>query len=90
MQNENLPQVLWHAVETGDLQTIRNAVIKGADVEARDMKERTAINIASQNGQVEAMKTLLAAKSMARIERLGLPLVQQKAVPTVSKKKASS
>lgn len=78
MDLSELQEQLWLASECGDLSAIRSAVIKGADVELRDNKERNAINIASQYGHAEALQTLLAAKSMARLERLGLPLFPSK------------
>lgn len=62
---------LWIAAFKGDLAAIRMAVMNGADIDARDHEGRTAINIASQYGQVEALKTLLAAKEMKRMAALG-------------------
>lgn len=72
--DKNVQEQLWIACETGDVASIRMSVIEGADVDARDAQERTALNIASQYGHVEAYKTLMAARAMARLERLKLPL----------------
>ncbi|MAS86488.1 MAG: hypothetical protein CMH30_00715 [Micavibrio sp.] len=78
MIDMELQKELWNAAEIGDLAAIRMAVVKGADVEMRDEKERSAINIASQHGQANALSTLLAAKAMARLERYNLPLAPVK------------
>lgn len=74
MTDMDLQKQLWLACECGDISSIRTAIIKGADVEMRDEKERSALNIASQYGFTEAMQTILAARSMSRLGRLGLPL----------------
>ena len=55
---------LWQAAEKGDCGQIRIAIVNGADIDARDDQGRTARNIASQYGHVEALKTLTAAKQM--------------------------
>ncbi|MEM6780375.1 MAG: ankyrin repeat domain-containing protein [Pseudomonadota bacterium] len=55
---------LWEASAKGDCGQIRLAILNGADIDARDETGRTALNIASQNGQTDAMKTLTAAKHM--------------------------
>lgn len=62
---------LWIGAFKGDLRAIRMAVMAGADIEARDHEDRTAINIASQQGHIEALKTLLAAKEMKRMAIAG-------------------
>ncbi len=58
---------LWIGAFKGDLPAIRMAVMNGADIDARDHEGRTAINIASQYGQAQALKTLLAAREMKRL-----------------------
>ena len=78
MVDLELQKELWNASEIGDLSAIRMAVVKGADVEMRDDKDRSAINIASQHGHANALSTLLAAKAMARLERYNLPLTPVK------------
>ncbi len=55
---------LWQAAKEGDCGQIRLAVLNGADIGARDENGRTALNIASQYGHTDAMKTLTAAKHM--------------------------
>ena len=62
---------LWQAARKGDCYAIRVLVINGADLEARDLEGRTAINIATQYSQQEALKTLLAAREMKRMAKLG-------------------
>lgn len=56
---------LFEGAKTGDCSLIRRAVLSGADLDARDEEGRTALNIASQYNQLEAHKTLMAAKHMA-------------------------
>ena len=64
-------QKLWEASRKGDCPAIRMAVMDGADIDSRDMDGRTAINIATQYNQHDALKTLLAAKEMKRMAALG-------------------
>lgn len=64
-------QSLWDAARSGDCAKIRRLVMEGVDLEARDPQGRTAINIASQYRQQDAMKTLLAAKEMRYMAKLG-------------------
>ncbi len=64
-------QKLWEASRKGDCPAIRMAVMAGADIDSRDMDGRTAINIATQYNQQDALKTLLAAKEMKRMAALG-------------------
>ena len=59
------------AARAGDCHAIRVLVMEGVDLDARDASGRTAINIATQYNQREALKTLLAAKEMRRLARLG-------------------
>lgn len=64
-------QMLWAAAYSGDCAMIRKLVMDGADLDARDGDGRTAINIATQYGRQDALKTLLAAKEMRYLASLG-------------------
>ncbi|MCB1530537.1 MAG: ankyrin repeat domain-containing protein [Rhodospirillales bacterium] len=64
-------EVLWRAARRGDCYAIRRLVLDGVDVDARDPQGRTAINIATQYGQAEAHKTLLAAREMRYLASIG-------------------
>lgn len=64
-------QMLWAAAYRGDCRMIRMLVMEGVDLEARDEDGRTAINIATQYGRQEALKTLLSAKEMRYLASLG-------------------
>lgn len=84
---------LWKAAEEGDCGAIRYLVMNGADIGARDPLERTALNIATQYGHVEAVKTLLAAKRMKFMMALGLSpeeaAAQEAGTSSSDKEKAS-
>lgn len=67
-----IQEALWAAAKAGDKEKIRMLVVAGADVEAEDDLGRTAVNIASQYGQAEAYRTLLAAREMQQLMRAGL------------------
>lgn len=62
---------LWQAAMTGDCYAIRMLVMEGVDLEARDGQGRTAFNIATQYNQQNALKTLLAAREMKRMAKMG-------------------
>lgn len=64
-------QALFIAVRAGDCAKIRMLVMDGVDLDARDPMGRTAINIATQYSQQNALKTLLAAREMRRMAALG-------------------
>lgn len=64
-------KALWMAAKSGDCYAIRLLVMDGVDLEARDSQGRTAVNIATQYNQTEAIKTLMAAKEMRRMSKLG-------------------
>ena len=64
-------RMLREAAQSGDCYIIRMLVVDGVDLEARDASGRTALNIATQYNQVQAIKTLLAAKEMRRMAKLG-------------------
>lgn len=57
-------KALWEASKSGDCAVIRLSIVNGADIDARDEQGRTAMNIATQYGHIDAMKTLTAAKHM--------------------------
>lgn len=64
-------RMLREAAMAGDCYIIRNLVMDGVDLEARDASGRTALNIATQYNQKEAIKTLLAAREMRRLSQIG-------------------
>lgn len=64
-------KMLREAAKAGDCYIIRNLVMDGVDLDARDASGRTALNIATQYNQKDAIKTLLAAREMRLMARLG-------------------
>ncbi len=62
---------LWNAAQKGDCYALRVLVMDGVDLDARDKQGRTALNIATQYNQKQAIKTLMAAKEMQRMAKLG-------------------
>lgn len=64
-------KMLREAAKAGDCYIIRNLVMDGVDLEARDASGRTALNFATQYNQKEAIKTLLAAREMRRLAQIG-------------------
>ena len=70
-QKDMRERALWTAAKAGDCGRIRVLVMEGVDLESRDSEGRTAINIATQYNQRDALKTLLAAKEMRRMAKLG-------------------
>ena len=72
MTNEELQKALWAAAQKGEKEKIRMLVVAGADVTAEDADGRTALHIASQYGQADAYKTLLAAREMQELMRAGI------------------
>ncbi len=64
-------KMLREAAKEGDCYIIRNLVMDGVDLDARDASGRTALNIATQYNQKEAIKTLLAAREMRRLAQIG-------------------
>lgn len=70
-------KALWVAARAGDCYAIRVLTMRGVDLDARDAQGRTAIHIATQYNQMDALKTLLAAKEMRRMAKFGeLPQTQ--------------
>ncbi|PZO87642.1 MAG: hypothetical protein DI626_03510 [Micavibrio aeruginosavorus] len=65
-------KILWIAAQNGDCARIRLLVMEGVDLDARDEQGRTALNIATHYNQSNAIKTLMAAKEMLRMAKLGL------------------
>lgn len=72
MKQARLEQALWTAAQNGDCARIRMLVMEGVDLDARDAQGRTALNIATHCNQANAIKTLMAAKEMLRMAKLGL------------------
>jgi hypothetical protein len=63
---------LWQAAKKGDQMTIRRLVYDDVDFDARDEEDRTAFNIATQYGQHKAAQTILAARQMQAMQKIGL------------------
>jgi len=76
MTKDELQKALWTAAQKGDKEKIRMLVVAGADVSAEDDLGRTALNIASQYGQADAYKTLLAAREMQELHQAGITVGQ--------------
>ena len=68
----NAQERLWQAAAKGDKATIRVLALEDVDFDARDAQERTAFNIATQYGHHDAAQTILAAKQMKSMQRMGL------------------
>ena len=64
-------RMLRDAAAAGDCYMIRHLVMDGVDIDARDASGRTALNIATQHNQAQAIKTILAAREMQRLAKLG-------------------
>lgn len=63
---------LFKAATTGDKAAIRALVFEDVDFDARDEEDRTAFNIATQYGHVDAAQTILAARQMKAMQNMGL------------------
>lgn len=68
---EMMEAMLRAAAFYGDCQMVRTLVMRGVDLEARDSAGRTAFHIATQYCNHDVIKTLLAAREMRRMARLG-------------------
>jgi len=68
----NAQEKLWAAAAKGDQGMIRALVFEDIDFDARDDQDRTAFNIATQYGHSAAAQTILAAKNMKEMQRMGL------------------
>ena len=84
MTPQDMQKALWEAARKGDKQKIRMLVVAGADVSATDEEGRNALNIASQYGQADAYKTLLAAREVQDLLKAGMqpPMVAAGAQPS--------
>jgi ankyrin repeat protein len=78
MTPNEMQQALWAAAQKGDKEKIRMLVVAGASVTAEDELGRTAMNIASQYGQADAYKTLLAAREMQELMQAGLAFSEKR------------
>lgn len=67
-----ISNVWFNAAETGDIATIRALIVQGIDIDMRDQQERTALNIASQKSHTDVMTTILAARQMNYLKKIGL------------------
>lgn len=69
---DDLNQQLRMAACVGDCAKIRLLIMSGADVDARDEEGWTAFNLATSSGQAKAATTLLAARQLSYISRMGI------------------
>ena len=72
MDQTELNQKLWDATEAGNCADIRRLIVSGADLNAKDEVGRNAFQIASHFGNSDAMTTILAAKQMLELEKMGV------------------
>lgn len=68
----DLNEQLREAARSGDCAKIRLLVMSGADVDVRDEEGWTAFNIATAAGQNQAATTLLAARQLSYIRKMGV------------------
>ena len=54
------PEALRHAASAGDLTALQEALTGASDIDARDAQGRTALMLATLNGQADAVAVLLA------------------------------
>jgi ankyrin repeat protein len=71
-QKRKLQEKLWRAAIRGDCHAIRLLAANGVDIDARNEDGFTAFNLASQHNQLEAQKTILAARDMQYAMKLGI------------------
>ena len=69
---DDLNEQLHAAARDGDCGKIRLLVMSGADVDSRDEDGWTAFNIATSAGQPQAATTLLAARQLSYIRKIGV------------------
>lgn len=79
MTPNEMQSALWEAAKKGDKEKIRMLVAAGVNVTAEDAEGRTALNIASQYGQADAYRTLLAAREMQELMQAGLMANEKRA-----------
>jgi hypothetical protein len=63
---------LRSAAARGDCGAIRLLAMSGVDLEARDERGRSAFNLATQNCHHEAALTILAAREVRFMRRIGV------------------
>lgn len=61
MSKEELNQQLSNALKTGDLQAVKDAIEKGADVNAKSDDGGTALQYAKEEGHTEIVDLLKEA-----------------------------
>lgn len=71
-QSDLNTQALWNAAKQGDAEVLRTLIAKGVDVNVRDKNGWTPLHVATQYGHAEAMRTLIAARSMQSMRKHGL------------------
>lgn len=64
-QSTDATDLLFGGVETGDLQTVRESLLAGADMTAKNAQGRTAADLAVDLGHFQIAQFLLAVKSYA-------------------------
>jgi ankyrin repeat protein len=64
MRSGNPGPRLWSAAEAGDAQLVARLLGEGRDVNEADETGCTALILASENGQVELVRLLLARKGV--------------------------
>jgi len=79
MNQNDMQKALWEAAQKGDKEKIRVLVVEGADVVVTDELGRTALDIANEYGQLDAIKTLMAAREMQTLMKAGITPGQREA-----------
>lgn len=54
----NKENVLTAAIDWGDIEAVRSLIVKGADVNAKDKKGKTAMMYAAEKGHIQIVKLL--------------------------------
>lgn len=57
--NKDLNQALFTAVQEGNFKEVKNLIAQGADVNAKDINEKTPLHFAAQSGNIKMAKFLL-------------------------------
>lgn len=73
-RDSSLVVALWDAAEKGDAARIRELVALGVDVSIRNQEGWTPLHIATKHGHADAMRALIAARSMQRMVTAGIDL----------------
>lgn len=71
-KEQELIDLLWVSAKSGDAARIRSLVARGVDVNVRNKDGWTPLHVATQYGHVEAMRTLISARSMQRMSGYGV------------------